>query len=178
MRSILLMALFMLTTACQTYPPSSEDSPYYAVPLGSRLTLNRPIRISSGQTQVHFQGGEIVPYEDLDAYYAHCRLRLSLSTPILGAIEPDEFVVHKVTQEIRVSYMTLVLASAGDSDDDAVDTKFYARILHLRSKRQPGVLRMSCQRWDDLAFSKHMSIREIRETLDDVFTLRLAAVDG
>lgn len=179
MRYVLLAVSLALLGACQTQVAPSEDSPYYAVPVGSRLVLNRPLTIPPGGASVYIQRGQIVPYNTRDAYYPHCRFELSTIGPGPQTVEPDEFVVHKVRQEITVSRAFtrpgLLLAQGGGDDGDGPDSKLYSRILYLRSAKQPEVLRVECMRWHDLAFSRHLTIREIRNTLSDLFTLRLAA---
>ena len=177
----LLVSLLLVLTACQTYPTLNEDSPYSAVPRESRLILHKAIALAPEQTRVYLQHGGVVPFENRDAFYAHCRIELSPTKQIAPTIEPDEFVIYKVTQQILVSDGPppgQLLAGGSGSDKDGIDSKLYARILHLRSARQPGVLRLRCQRWDDLAFSKHLSISEIRETLGNTLTLQLAKQAG
>lgn len=180
MRFVLLAVSIALLGACQTHVAPSEDSPYYAVPVGSRLVLNRPLTIPPNGASVYIQYGQIVSFNTRDAYYPHCRFELSTLGPGPQTVEPDEFVVHKVRQEIIVSRAFtrpgLLLAQGGG--DDGPDSKMYSRILYLRSATQPEVLRIACMRWHDLAFSHHLTIREIRNTLSDLFTLRLAAPVG
>lgn len=172
--------ILALLGACQTYAPS-EDSPYYAVPVGSRLVLNRALTIPPDRASVYIQRGQIVPFTTLDDYDPHCRFELSTVGPRPQRVEPDEFVVHQVRQEINVSRAFarpgLLLALGGD-DRDRPDSKLHSRILYLRSAKQPDVLRIACMRWHGVAFSRHLSIREIRDTLSELFTLELAAPPG
>lgn len=178
---IFLAASLALLGACQTYAPS-EDSPYYAMPVGSRLVLNRALTIPPDRASVYIQRGQIVAFTTLDDYDPHCRFELSSVRPRPQTVEPDEFVVHKVRQEIIVSRAFtrpgLLLALGGGDDDDGPDSKLYSRILELRSAKQPEVLRIACMRWHRLAFSRHLTIREIRDTLSELFTLQLAVSPG
>jgi hypothetical protein len=179
---IFLAASLALLGACQTTVAPSEDSPYYAVPVGSRLVLNRALTIPPERASVYIQRGQIVPFTTLDDYDPHCRFELLTVRPRPQTVEPDEFVVHKVRQEIVVSRAFtrpgLLLALGGDDDGDGPDSKLYSRILNLRSAKQPEVLRIACMRWHRLAFSRHLTIREIRDTLSELFTLKLAAPPG
>lgn len=53
---------------------------------------------------------------------------------------------------------------------------FYKTIFTLRSERQPGVLRLTCQSGQHAAgigIPRHPAVSEIREALGDLFTLEL-----
>jgi hypothetical protein len=63
-------------------------------------------------------------------------------------------------------------AQLGGKSD--VSSKSYAWVIHLRSSRQPDVLRMTCGRWDYPGAASRLTIREIRDTLGELFTLRLS----
>lgn len=175
MRLLLVVSIVFLT-ACQSWHEPSETSPYYTIPVGSKLILNQPISISPGKASVYIQRGQIVPYNGRDTYYANCKFEVNTIRQIPQTIEPDEFVVDRVSQKIEVNRFFApgtMLAGIG-SDKSDVMSKFYSRLLYLRSSKQPDVLRISCGRWDYRPLSNHLTIQEIRGALGDMFTLRLS----
>jgi hypothetical protein len=177
MRHMFLFAAIVLLGACQSYSTPSEDSPYYAVPVGSRIVLNRPLIIPPDHASVYIQRGQIVPFSQFDDYAPHCRFELSTVSPTAQTVEPDAFVVYKVGQEIIVGRALtrpgLLLAQSGGDRGDGHDAKLYSRILYLRSTKQPDVLRVACGEWHDYSFSRHLTIQEIRAALGNLFTLEL-----
>lgn len=174
MRLILAIPLVFLT-ACQGWHNSSETSPLYPVPVGSRLILKQPLSIPADQVSVYIQRGKIVPYNGRDTYYANCKFELYTLESVARTVDPDEFTVSKVAQYIRLNQgyepgrMYAQLGGKGD-----VSSKLYARIIYLQSSRQPDVLRMTCGRWDYRGAARHLTIQEIRNTLGDLFTLQLS----
>lgn len=174
---LLLAVTIVLLTACQSWHEPSENSPYYAIPVGSRLILNQPITISADNASVYIQRGQIVPYHRRDLYYANCKFEVNTVKQVSQTIKPDEFVVHRVSQYIEVGRFfapgTMLAGQGGDSG--SVMNKLYDRIIYLESSKQPDVLRISCGRWDDRPLSNHLTIQEIRDTLGDLFTVRLSA---
>ena len=176
MRLLLAVSIVFLT-ACQSWHEPSENSPYYAIPVGTRLILNQPLTISAEKASVYIQRGKIVPYHRRDTYYANCKFEVNTVKQVSQTIEPDEFVVHRVSQYIEVSRFfapgTLLAQSGGDQGD--VMSKLYSRLIYLRSSKQPDVLRIACGRWDDSPVSNHLTIQEIRNALGDLFTVRLSA---
>ena len=175
MRFLLVLSAILLS-ACQSWHEPSETSPYYAIPVGSKLVLNQPVTIPAGTASVYIQRGQIVPYNGRDTYYANCKFEVETIRSAAYTVQPDEFVVSKVRQRIELNRHfepgTLV-AQTGDSSGD-VTSKYYARLFYLESTKQPDVLRMVCGRWDYRAFSNHLTIQEIRSALGDMFTLRLS----
>jgi hypothetical protein len=65
------------------------------------------------------------------------------------------------------------LAQVGDFKDDGPTFQSFSTRMDLRSEKQPNIFRLSCARWDDPGRGDHLSIAEIRRTLDGVFTLHV-----
>jgi hypothetical protein len=173
----LLIVSTMVLTACQSWHEPSETSPYYAVPVGSRLILNQPITIPADKASIYIQRGQAVSYSGRDFYYANCQFEVNTVKSVAQTIEPDEFIVNRVSQRIEVNRLFVpgtMIAGMGIHKSDVTD-KFYGRVLYLRSSKQPDVFRISCGRWDDRPLSNHLTIQEIRGALGDLFTLRLPA---
>ena len=174
MRAILAVALMCLT-ACQSWHEPSVDSPFYPIPVGSTLILKQPLPIPADQVSVYIQRGRLVSYNGRDTYYANCKFELNTLQPLARTVDPDEFIVTDVGQYIRLNFYQPgeMYAQRGGKGD--VSSKLYAWVMRLKSSRQPDVLRMTCGRWDSPGGARQLTIREIRETLGDWFSLRLSA---
>jgi hypothetical protein len=69
-------------------------------------------------------------------------------------------------------------AEVGGGGDSSLPTKlFYKTELYLRSPRQPRVLKLTCQAnqmtASGLLFARHLTVGEIRSTLQGLFRLYL-----
>lgn len=102
MRLIPVISLVFLS-ACQSWHDSSENSPFYPIPVGSRLILKQPLSIPADRASVYIQRGRIVPYNGRDTYYANCEFELYTLKPVERTVDPDEFTVSKVAQYIRLN---------------------------------------------------------------------------
>lgn len=175
MKRALLSALVGSTLlGCQFTPPRDIDSPYYQVPAGSTLVLNAPLEIPSGEASVYIQDGEVTSYWSADKYEGHCKFEMWSIVDRPRMIEPDRFEVHKVRREREYvdSGPERVLASE-DGGEGGPFVEIGKTLMYLRSAAQPDVYRMTCQRWDDFVDPVPMSIRDIRRTLGDRFSLEL-----
>ena len=172
---LMLSMMFGLLTACQSWNDSSENSPFHPIPVGSRLILKQPLSVPADRVSVYIQRGKIVPYNGRDTYYANCEFEVNTLKPVARTVAPDEFTVSRVAQYIRVNRYEPggMYAQVGRNSD--VSSKLYAWMIYLRSPRQPDVLRMTCGRWDYPGAARQLTIREVRDTLGDLFILQLAA---
>jgi hypothetical protein len=184
MRRFALLAVVVFLAACQTASyEGNENSPYYQVPAGSRLILRQAVEIPPYRVGIFLQGGQIKPLSQINQYYPHCKFEVWKIRDLPQPVKPDEFTITKVVQEITDSvsagHVQLARVSIGigvhmGGGDDGASVETYATRLNLRSEKQPGVFRLSCGQWSYPAAGQHVSIREMRVVLGDVFTLQLA----
>lgn len=182
--TIALPLLALLLAGCQTSSyEGNEKSPFYLVPVGSSLKLTRELTIPANQVAVTLQGGEVIPSARINQYYPHCKfeLRRRLDTPQI--VQPDNFEIIRVVQEIghSVAYDGVQLARAsvgiginiGMKGDNGGSLQAYSTRMDLRSTRQTEVFRLSCGQEAQLHEGEHVSIGEMRKVLGGVFTLEL-----
>lgn len=187
MRHVAVLALVLLLAACQTTAyQGNENSPFYLVPVGSRLLLNRAVTVPANDAGIYIQNGEVArSFWGVKSHYPYCALdmRKRLETP--QTVQPDEFTITRVSQEtvysVRGDHMRLArlpFVHVADTDQgDGATFQIYATLMTLRSERQPDVLRLTCAQWQYPPLQQHVTINEMRKTLGDLFTLRLPAKD-
>jgi len=183
MARLAMLAAIALLCACQSAYVGNEDSPYYTVPIGSKLVLREGITIPPQLAGVFLQGGQIKPLSQINQYYPYCKFELWKLSDQPQTIRPDEFTITKVTQEITHSVSAGNVQLAGVSvgigmhiglGEDGASVQTYATRLNLRSEKQPEVFRLSCGQWAYPATGQHVTIKEMRQALGEVFVLRLA----
>ena len=167
-----LFALLVLC-ACQSTPLPREESPYHTVPAGSLLTLYKDLTIPAARASVYIQGGLIASWQDVNSYHPHCIFEVVKVKDTPQHVKAGTFTILKVRQQdlsgIRpgMQYARL-FASGGPS------FLIYATIMDLRSVDQPEVFRLTCQHWEiPPHFPQHLTIRQIRTALGELFTLKL-----
>lgn len=162
---------------CAYQAPKDINSTYYAPPVGSSLLLNSAITIPANDAHARIQNGKVVTsyWMGVDAYYPNCSFELYSRAEVERVIEPDTFIITRVVRETENVRLQLpaVVASGGVAGGGVTDTESIT-IMNLKSDKQPEVMRMSCQHWDDPNEATHLNIKQIRKTLDPLFTLTLS----
>ena len=183
MARLAMLAAMTLLCACQTSYIGNENSPYYRVPVGSKLVLHESVAIPPYQAAVFLQGGQIEPLSQINQYYPYCKFEVWKIRDVPQTVKPDEFVITKVAQEITHSVSTDRIRLAGVSvgigvqmglGDDGASVETYATRMNLRSEKQPDVFRLSCGQWAYPATGQHVTINEMRVVLGKLFTLQVA----
>jgi hypothetical protein len=184
MKTLILLFVVVLLTACQTITVMDVNSAYYTVATGSRLVLRRELSILPHTAGVSLQYGKVMDGKLVDVYYPNCRLEVRTITETAQTIQPDTFVISKVvedTEVVQTKPITLAVtetganfyAGVGMRNNGGPSSEIYITEFWLSSKSQPDVLRMTCQHWEDPHDGNHVTIDQIRSTLGKVFILEL-----
>ena len=155
---LLSLCLPFWLTACVSNTVKDESSPFYSVPAGSTLTLNRDITVPGGKVAVYVQDGKLLGYNDVDWYRPNCKFELYTMSEQPRQVSADSFRITKVVDEIessslqgRVQYANMMLGFGIDQSR----VFNYATMMHLHSELQPDVFRMTCQHWEDIADDRY-----------------------
>ncbi len=183
MRRFAGLALVLLLAACQTTSyEGDENSPFYVVPVGARLILNRAITVPANDAGVYIQNGEVArSFWGVKSHYPYCALDMRKRLEMPQTVRPDEFTITRVSQEtvysVRADFTRLArlpFVHVADVDQgDGASYQIYATIMTLRSERQPDVLRLTCAQWQYPPLQQHVTINEMRKALGSLLTLRL-----
>ncbi len=176
--------LAMSLTACSIEHIKDENSVYYAVPVGSTLTLHRQVTIEGGRVAVYVQDGELRPYNKIYKGDPHCKFEVYKISELPRTVLPDVFEITRVVDELEVTSMQrseplalLDEVAAGNplmvSMLVFTEVVSYATMMALKSDKQKGVYRLTCQYWGDEVTDKYLSIADMRMTMGDIFSLEI-----
>ena len=188
MQRFTILLLFTLVPACQPAfinGVPNERSPYFEVPVDSKLILNQAITIEPAQKSAYFQRGRKIPWYDVDKFSAYCALALERARDAEQTVKPGEFQVHRVFNEtlfkIAKSNPTGVTTvdfkqqrAQNMRDDGGMTYEVLATVMELRSNTQPEVRRMTCANWIVPQSRLSLTVEIIRRSLGDFFSLKLA----
>jgi hypothetical protein len=187
-RLSIAFSLLVALLGCAGRYVGDENSPFYAPPAGTTVTLNQTITIPGERTAVYLQGGEVRTFNDVGKYYPHCKFELRTRAPSAREVQPETFMVERVNRETAVSWSAIAgpqVAAAGigivfgaGSEGDGGSPETYATHLYLRSSRQPDVYRLTCQQWGYPPQGEHVSINDMRRALGPIFTLSTTPAPG
>lgn len=174
MRMILLF-LSVTLAACQYVPPRDIDSPFFSPPSGSQLRLTRPLTIPANDAGVFIQYGQ-AQYSSwrLNMYYPHCDFELHTRASKERVIEPDTFTVTRTVHETENVLLTPAVVAGFGGSGDGPPGENYMTVLYLHSDKQPDVFRMTCQHWEDSSQGEHLTVKQIRQALGELFILEIA----
>lgn len=146
----LFSTLFALLLAgCHSAASNDANSPFFRIPAGSSLTLNKELAVPAGQRHVKLQHGK--PVAGVDGYKVNCQMRVfDLG---VDAIHPEQFRIARTGEGREWESRPYVL-------------RFF-RVLHLESETQPWVIKLICQRLAHPHWGRNVSVPEMREALGD-----------
>lgn len=183
-RLFLLMLCLAGVAACGINKTKDEDSPFYAVAVGSLLVLNQDVTIPGNEVAIYVQNGEILPYREVDKYQPNCKFEIFTISEKPRNVQADTFAIIKVEDDIESS--SIKAATQLASLDNVLTKKFnafgmldqsevfnYSTYMYLRSDKQKDVYRMICQHWESVMDDKHLSISQMRGAMGAVFTLKI-----
>ncbi len=178
LKTSFIFTLLLLLAACGTNKVKDEGSPFYAVPVGSVLTLHKTLTIGGGQVAIYVQRGEVLQERNVDKYRPNCKFEIYAMSEQPRSVQKDNFEIVKVVDEIETASIQsgIRLAALGPVASMALDASEvfnFATLLYLNSEQQKDVYRLTCQHWDMVVDGQHLSIEEMRSAMGDVFTLKI-----
>lgn len=183
MRLVWWVVVGLLVSGCATSGQNphwygNENSSSFRVPVDSELVLNRELVVAPRLQRVFFQQGRVLArHHEVNRHQPWCVLRLERRRDVEVRITPDTFVVHSVRRQYLNSVALLGPIQVAQRRREGTTATFevVASLMELRSERQPDVANLACARWRRPTNIFHVTIRNIRETLGEVFTLELAS---
>ena len=177
-----ILAVFL--AACTVEPIKDESSVYYAVPVGSRLTLHQTITIEGDRVAVYVQDGELMPYNKIYKGRPNCKFEVYKMSELPRTVMPDVFEITRVVDELEVTSLrrseplALLDEAAGGRPLMVAMLSFtevvsYATMMTLASEKQKDVYRLTCQYWGDELEDKYLSIADMRMAMGDIFSLEI-----
>jgi hypothetical protein len=178
-RPLIWLLSAALLAACETaYKDGApnERSPWFEVPVGSKLVLHRGVEAAAGQGSAYFQDGKLLRWYDVNQYAPYCALGLqAISWEAAQRVTADQFVVRNVSKR---PFFTLAAGwrlqpARRDSDSDGMTYEVLATVMELQSAQQPAVRALTCASWGLPQGRPYLTVEQIRRALGAYFTLEL-----
>jgi len=178
MKHIALIGLTASLVACQPAfinGVPNEASPYFTVPVDSKVILRKSVTVPAGEETAFFQRGQAMPWNKVNQYGTYCSLKLAVRRDAPQTINPDELVVRKVTQEnrFRVAYAPGTKLATLDTDS-SFTYEVLSTVMQVQSARQPDIKEMACADWSTPQGITPISVRKMRQALGDWADLQIA----
>lgn len=183
----LAFLLAALVAGCQSLTSYRDDpdSPYYLVPQGARLMLNRELTFAPRQLSLYVQNGQVHDtMRGVRHYEPFCKFELAQHSDARRSVGPVTMTVTD-TRQYRMDlpfagaaplhYAQLSLgpfAQGFDGSGGSPILSFVTR-MDLDSAEEPQIFRLTCARWFYPEMEYQITASQIRNTLAPLFTLRL-----
>lgn len=156
MGKIIFIILAGLLYGCQTAGSTNEASIWFKIKSGSKLVLNKPLDIPSGEAHIYLQKGQMSG--GVDNYTVSCSFEIRNLGPM--NVRPDTFLI----------------TDSSDSQEwiSQPDIMRFYKALRLKSELQPDVLKMVCQDWDGPLMGKPVTVDEIKQAVGDYISFGFA----
>ncbi len=167
---ILIALLMLVSTAGMAAETGSKDE---TISRGWQLILNQDIRIPEQSAGIYLQNGKVKSESEIDLYYPNCRLEVRDLHNKPQTIKADTFIVYRVNWiEEDVLLHSNLYAASGIIQVSSPTADDYITTLDIRSEQQSNVTRLICRHWEDpTGFAEHLTLRQIRSALGEIFTL-------
>jgi len=172
--SLLTFPLFITACAHANYPVTS---PYYAIPVGSRLILKKTLTIPAESGRVYIQQGKAIASHKKDPYLPHCWFVSWKISDTDSQIAVDKFIVISADKDERhisaLSSMQLAGAPSLSLSGMMTETSImeFATVLMIRSDRQKDIRQFTCSHWAEASSGRHLTVLEINEALNGIAEL-------
>jgi len=156
MQRIALALIILVLAGCNTAQTRDVNSPYYKIPPGSAIVLNKDLDIPAGEAHIDLQAGS--PTTAVGNYNVSCSFRVRNLGP--ATIKADTFTIRETsTSQEWVSRPDIM--------------SFY-REFRLNSDRQPDVMKFVCQDWDGPMTGRPVSVPEMQKAVGSYVSFRFA----
>jgi hypothetical protein len=182
---IVVVGIATALSGCQTASYRGDiNSPYYVVPAGARLVLGEELKLGPDQVSVYVQNGQVLRMSQVQVYSPFCKFELNHQSEAPRTVAPDQIDVTRAFQyrhdggfsansPPRRQYLAANLQVGQMGGEGGAPLHSYITQMDLRSEKQPEIFRMTCLRWSYPGMPEHISIAEIKKTLNPLFTLRM-----
>jgi hypothetical protein len=152
-RSAFALTIIALA-GCNTAQTRDVTSPYYKVPIGSEIILNKDLDIPEGQANVSLQEG--IPTTGVGNYNVSCTFNVRNPGP--ATIKPGSFKIRET--------------SPGQEWVSRPDIMRFYREFRFTADAQPDVMNFVCQDWDGPMTGRPVSVPEMQKAAGDYVSFR------
>ena len=156
MQRIALILTIIALAGCNTAQTRDVNSPFYKIPPGSAIVLNKELSIPAGQAHIDLQGGG--PTAGVGNYSVSCAFSIRNLGP--ASIKPDTFTIRET--------------STGQQWVSRPDIMSFYREFRLESARQPEVMNFVCQDWDGPMMGRPVSVPEMQTAVGEYVSFKFS----
>jgi len=153
----LAITLTLLTLAgCNTAQTRDVNSPYYKIPIGSEIILNKNLDVPEGRAHINLQDG--VATTGVGNYNVSCTFNVRNLGP--ATIKAGTFTIRET--------------SPGQEWVSRPNIMRFYREFRFTANAQPDVMNFVCQDWDGPMMGRPISVPEMEKAVGDYVSFRFS----
>jgi hypothetical protein len=156
MYRIALALTIAALAGCNTAQTRDVKSPFYKIPPGSAIVLNKELDIPAGQAHMNLQDG--TPSSAVGNYNVSCTFSVRNLGP--STIKPDTFTIKET--------------SSSQEWVSRPDIMRFYREFRLTSAAQPDVMNFVCQDWDGPMTGRPVSVPEMQTAVGEYVSFKFS----
>jgi hypothetical protein len=156
MYRIALTLTLLALAGCNTAQTRDVNSPFYKIPPGSAIVLNKELNIPAGQAHINLQDG--TPSSAVGNYNVSCTFSVRNLGP--STIQPDTFKIRET--------------SSSQEWVSRPDIMRFYREFRLESATQPDVMNFVCQDWDGPMIGRPVSVPEMQTAVGEYVSFKFS----
>ena len=156
MYRIALTLVAIALAGCNTAQTRDVNSPFYKVPIGSKIILNKDLDIPEGQAHISLQDG--IPTSAVGNYNMSCTFNVRNLGP--ATIKAGTFTIRET--------------SPGQEWVSRPDIMRFYREFRFTADSQSDVMNFVCQDWDGPMQGRPVSVPEMEKAVGSFVTFRFA----
>ncbi|MGD2138530.1 MAG: hypothetical protein PVF08_09755 [Gammaproteobacteria bacterium] len=154
MQYIALTVMILVLSGCNTAQTRDVNSPFYKVPIGSEIILNKDLEIPEGQAHINLQDG--MATTAVGNYNVSCTFNVRNLGP--STIKAGTFTIRETGPgQEWVSQPSIM--------------RFY-RQFRFTEDSQPDVMSFVCQDWDGPMLGRPISVPEMEKAVGSYVTFK------
>ena len=154
MQRIALTVMILALAGCNTAQTRDVNSPYYKIPIGSAIILNKDLEIPEGQAHISLQDGIVTTR--VGNYHVSCTFNVRSLRP--STIKADTFTIRETSPGREWVSRPGIM-------------RFY-REFRFTANTQPDVINFVCQDWDGPMVGHPISVPELEKAVGSYITFR------
>lgn len=181
LKSLFILLIIPLFSACSSIAPLSYDSPKSKVPVGSRIQLHDVLTFERGFSRSFIQYGQAKTFAQIEEREPYClfyRYEPPQALQTVRTVQPDVFSVTRSFQtkflaSLQSTRVAASLIIPGLLNDDGQRETYLSSVMKITSDKQPEIREFKCSVFDDPYEENHVSVTQIRQVLGDLATIQI-----
>lgn len=159
-KRLTIILLFSAITGCNSTASRDPASPYFEIPLSTKVSLLKPITIPANSAHILFQGGEIKSAQDTNQYHPFCRFEVNQLSDTSQVIQPNPYSLMRISSDFDVVSMP--------------DIRLYYTEFFLSSDNDRNVRSLTCGQWSTISDSStYLTIKQIQQSVGSYMSIKL-----